>query len=124
MIYIKVVLALMLAAVGFKAGHFVAQSKATTTIAAKDKALNEASTALAGAAMALRMQSTDNAKRVAEAAARANNAEKAGDVARTAAKAAQAKVKAYDERARTARRRPGCDALLKTDVVQACGRLF
>lgn len=124
MIYIKAVVCMLLLAVGFKLGFYISHNKDASALADKDKALITASGALHESANALRLQNADNKKRMADAEARAKNADVAKGVAEAAAKDAAKRAKDYADRERTARRRPGCEALLNTNVEQTCGRLF
>jgi predicted nucleic acid-binding Zn-ribbon protein len=90
-------------------------------LAAKNTALLHASTSLDAAADALTAVNTEAQRRIAQAKTDKAAADKAAIAAQAAQHAAEARLAALQQHEQQARKRPGCAALLDTDLLQVCG---
>jgi hypothetical protein len=118
----KLGIALLALLIGFFGGCHVQKGRDADKLAAKDAALKASAISLGAAADALRAQNDANARAIAESKARERAAEAARGVAEQALAIEQKRAETYADRlAAAAARRPGCKALLLTDVRQTCG---
>lgn len=118
---IKAVLAVVIVGFIFFGGRSCGVQSAAETIAAKDKALLDASASLGAAGAALRAQSEANAARIAEAEQAEADAQDAALVAVAAAERLDKQLEAFEKAERRALRRPGCKELWAMDLEATCG---
>jgi hypothetical protein len=122
LVAIAIAVALMLiVGVSFMGGRAVGQRQSDKTIARKNAALMDASHSLGAAADALRAVNAEAKRRIDQAKADKAAADKAAIAAQAAQHEAEAKLAVLQQQERQARKRPGCAALLDTDLAKVCG---
>jgi FtsZ-interacting cell division protein ZipA len=105
----------------FMGGWALGRHQMDKQLAAKNTALLHASTSLDAAADALTAVNTEAQRRIAQAKTDKAAADKAAIAAQAAQHAAEARLAALQQHEQQARKRPGCAALLDTDLLQVCG---
>ena len=119
--YLKVLFVVAVAAAGLYSGHAWTENKLAAEMERKNSALRDAGGALRAAANALREQKRANLQRIADAERYARGSASAAQVANAAADTEKARADDFERQMLIAKRRPDCDALLKTNVRQVCG---
>ena len=120
-VFAAAVALMLLAGLLFMGGWALGRHQADKTIAAKNAALLQACGSLSAASAALMTVNTEAQRRIEQAKADKVAADKAAIAAQAAQHAAEAKLAKRQQAEAQARKRPGCAALLDTDLLQVCG---
>jgi FtsZ-interacting cell division protein ZipA len=105
----------------FMGGWALGRHQMDKKLDAAKTALMNASTSLEAAADALTVVNTEAQRRIAQAKTDKEAADKAAIAAQAAQHAAEAKLAMLQQHEQQARKRPGCAALLDTDLTKVCG---
>jgi hypothetical protein len=105
----------------FMGGWALGRHQMDKQLAAKNEALLHASSSLSAAGDALIAVNAEAKRRVDQAKADKAAADKAAIAAQAAQHEAEAKLAKLQQAEQQARKRPGCAALLDTDLTKVCG---
>jgi hypothetical protein len=105
----------------FMGGWALGRHQMDKQLAAKNEALLHASSSLSAAGDALTAVNDEANRHIAQAKADKAAADKAAIAAQAAQHAAEAKHAELQQHEQEARKRPGCAALLDTDLLRVCG---
>lgn len=112
---------MLLAGLLFMGGWALGRHQMDKKLAAASTALRNASSSLTAAADALTAVNTEAQRRIDQAKADKAAADKAAIAAQAAQHAAEARLAKLQQAETQARKRPGCAALLDTDLLKVCG---
>lgn len=112
---------MLLSGLLFMGGWALGRHQMDKQLAAKNAALQGASTSLGAATDALRNVDAESKRRIDQAKKDKDAADKAAIAAQAAQHQAEAKLVDYDRRERAARRTPTCAQLLDADLARVCG---